>query len=182
LPLWEKSDDKYTAAKATALVFLGFGFGAPIWGWLSDRIKSRKKILWIGSYLAASAFLIILLLPNLPREFIYILLFLCGFFASVEVLIFAMANDVVSAEMNATAISFVNMLVMSSGFILQPIIGMLLDYLALFYMNTTTMLQYTPMHYRIALSILPLGLIIAGTTGLFLEETHKKAQAIPKQT
>jgi hypothetical protein len=77
-----------------------------------------------------------------------------------------------------TAIALTNMIVMLGGKIFQPVIGHMLDD------NwTTTMVNgarvYSTHAYQIALSVLPLGILLSIIITFFIRETHgdiEKAQ------
>jgi MFS family permease len=147
------------AAFGSSLVFLGFAIGSPIWGIISDFMGSRKTPIIFGSFLAALSATIIIFFSNTSLNINYALLFSLGFFTSAEVLVFAIGNDNCKKEISATTISFINMVVMLGGMILQPIAGYLLD--------------ICNDDYKIALLSLPAGLAIAGFLSLRITETAK---------
>lgn len=99
------------------MVFLGFAIGGPVWGRTSDIIKSRRKPLIMGSFSAA---LVSIALFNLSANNLILLLsvlFILGFLASAQVLVFAVGEDSCRPGMSATTVSFTNFIVMMGGFI-----------------------------------------------------------------
>ena len=80
----------------------------------------------------------------------------CLGICSVEIICFVMARESVPEELTATAMAFVNMLVMFSGLIVQPVVGWLL----------TWSHQHSIQHpqslidYRVAFLFIPLGLLL----------------------
>ena len=92
-----------------------------------------------------------------------VVLFLLGFFLGVEILIFAVVNDICPKEITATAMGFVNMLIMLNGSYFQPKIGLILDY---FYHLTDLN------KFKLALTILPIGFIISAILSLFLKSKN----------
>lgn len=156
------------AVTASSMVFLGFGVGAPIWGILSDVIFSRKIPLMLGSIISAILIFIILYIP-MSSLWLNIYMFLFGLFVSAEVLIFAAINDVCHEEISATAVGCVNMLVMVGGLALQPGVGVILDNLAYRYSFPEIM------NFRIALALLPVGLILSAILSAFLKNGMKFA-------
>ncbi len=118
---------KHEAASISSLVFWGFGFGGPIWGLIAIYCKSRATPLWIGSALSLLIFAFIVAFPTMPAIWFYILNFLFGAVASVEILVFTEANAVSNQETNATIVALVNMIVMLGGIVLQPLVGYILD-------------------------------------------------------
>lgn len=143
---------------SSSMVYIGFGVGAPLWGILSDFINKRKLLLTLGTSIAAILISVIIYIP-LPLCWVNICLFLFGFFIGVEILVFAIINYLCHKEISATAMGFVNMLIMLGGIYLQPKIGLILDHLTAF---------EELFKFKIALTILPIGLIIASTVSLFL--------------
>ena len=63
--------------------------------------------------------------------------------------------------------------IMMGGFIFQPVVGKMLDFL---WSGTTAhgIRVYSAHDYTLALSILPMGLAIAAICTLFIKETYKK--------
>lgn len=158
---------KADAATGVSLVFLGFAIGSPFWGYISEVLRSRKKPLVIGATaVTIISFYLIWLTPN-SIGLIYILLFGLGFFTGTEILVFAIGNDVCAHRLVASAVAFVNMLVMSGGFIFQPIVGNIIDF-----MNVKHDVLASFAEYRIALLILPIGLFISVLLSLSLKETY----------
>lgn len=151
--------DQDLATVGASIVLGGFGVGALVWGIVSDVVSSRKIPLIVGSIVAAVLISIIIYVP-LPPIWMNIFLFLFGFFISAEILVFAAINDLCHKEISATAVGFVNMVVMLGGLYLQPKVGVILDYLT--YPNELT-------KFKVALSILPVGLIISAILSMFLK-------------
>lgn len=163
--------DRVHAANANSMVFIGCAIGAPIWGIVSDFLGSRRIPLFVGAITAIVAFCILLYVQTLSLLSIYIILFLFGFFSSVQILIFAIAREVTSIKISGTAIGVVNMLVMIGGIVFPPAIGKILD------LNWAgTMVDgariYSAHAYTIALSLLPLGIFAGVLCTLFIRETH----------
>lgn len=170
---------KSQAAWGSSLVFLGFAFGAPTWGYLSERIKSRRLPLIAGSIAAALSMLYVLWMPSENVNIIYGMLFLTGFFTSVEILIFAVGNDISDSRASATAAAFSNMVITIAGAVLAPIVGLILDNSLKASGLTTPSLT----HYSAALTIIPACLILASILTLILKESHSSkvtAQAFKK--
>lgn len=167
---------KSQAAWGSSLVFLGFAFGAPIWGTISERIKSRRLPLMGGSIAAAVCMLYVLWMPTESLSIIYAMLFLTGFFASVEILIFAVGNDISDSRASATAAAFSNMVITIAGALLAPAVGLILDNS----LKASDLPIPSITHYSGALSIIPICLILASVLTLILKESHPKSVACQK--
>jgi len=167
-----------------SVLFLGFTIGAPLMGFISDKIRRRKLPMLIGSSLAAVFMMIILYLPGLNTYHLSFLMFFLGLSYSVQSLVFAVGREVSPREAAGTAIAMTNMIVMIGAMFLQPMVGRLLDWSLLARGGSLTIQGipndnihhlYTALDYKIALSIIPLGILIAAFLTFFLRETHAHA-------
>lgn len=163
----------FTRSLATSMitmVFLGWAIGGPLAGWCSDSIGTRRWPLMLGSILSAITISAILYLPSQSTIFLYVLFLLFGLFTSAQVIIFAIAREVSSKHISATAIALTNMFVMLGGVVFQPLFGIILDY---FWQGTT--FHDTPIYslhgYQAALSILPAGLLLSALLVFFMKES-----------
>lgn len=118
---------KTHAATASAMVFLGFGVGSPLWGSISNWLSSRRIPLVFGAASSACIACLIIFLPKMPHVYMLTCLFFLGLLASAEVLVFAVGNDITDKESSATTTGIINMLVMMGGIVMQPLIGQVLD-------------------------------------------------------
>jgi MFS family permease len=109
--------------------------------------------------------------------------FILGLCYSAQTIVFAVGRDLSPARSAGTAIALTNMIVMIGAMILQPMIGRLLD-LSLRYhhagdipkgiaMNQVHWL-YSAADYRLAMSIIPVGIMTAVFLTFFIRETHAK--------
>jgi len=119
--------DRAAAAGTTSLMFAGWVVGAPALGALSDRIGRRKPIMIAGAGLTCASMLAVLYVPGLPLPALQALLFVNGMFGSAMFMSFVCGRQHNPAEAAGAAIGIVNMAVMASGAVMQPLIGLLLD-------------------------------------------------------
>ncbi len=119
--------ERTVAASLTATALAGWGFGAFLSGWLSDRIGERRKPIICGLAIAFLALTVAIYGPKLPVFALGVLLLVAGLGSGVVVLSYAMAGDLSSAASRGSAYAFANMLMILSGAIFQPVVGWLLD-------------------------------------------------------
>lgn len=119
--------DMETAASIMSMVFIGWGIGGPIAGWVSDYTASRRVPLIIGSLLLFIIITVFISLPSAPVWLGMLLLILMGICASPQVICFAAAIEVSPRFSRGTAAAIVNMVVMIFESIFQPLVGKLLD-------------------------------------------------------
>lgn len=164
-----------------SVLFLGFTIGAPLMGYISDKLKRRKLPMVVGASGAAVVMMIILYAPGLDSTSLSILMFIMGLLYSVQSIVFAVGREVSPREAAGTAIAMTNMVVMIGAMFLQPLVGRLLDW-SLTKRESAKAIQgitidkmqqpYTAQDYQFALSIIPLGIVIAVILTFFLRETH----------
>jgi MFS family permease len=115
------------AAAFTSIIFIGWGVGAPLIGWLSDRIGLRRAPLLAGLILQTLALATLIYVPGLPGAVLAGLCFLVGFFGSAQIICFALVKENNPAHLSGTAIGMVNAMVTGAGALFQPLVGLLLD-------------------------------------------------------
>jgi MFS family permease len=115
------------AASLTSMLFVGWGVGAPLFGWLSDRIGRRKPPLLTGLLLETVALVVLVYVPGLPMPALVVLCFLVGFLGSAQIVCFALVKENHPPALSGTGIGFVNGMVTGAGALFQPLVGFLLD-------------------------------------------------------
>ncbi len=119
--------DRVAAGTVTSVTFIGWGIGAPLIGWFSDRIGKRRSPLIAGMMLSALSLVAILYLPGIPLWGVGVLCFGIGFGGSAQIVCFALVREHNPPQYSGTAIGMVNALVTGAGALFQPTIGWLLD-------------------------------------------------------
>ena len=162
-----------TAALAIGLVFIGWGVGGPLIGWLSDRMQKRKPLMMfsaLGSLVMLSAVLYL----HLPIVLVFICLFVYGMFNTGVAISYAVASEINPHRIAGTSMAFANMASILVGTLLQPLVGELLD------LNWDgTIVDSIPVYsahaFETAMVILPIILIAAFLVSWFIPETHCKS-------
>lgn len=180
------------AEVANSFLFLGFMLGAPTMGFISDKLRRRKLPMFMGAIFAAVVMMVILYVPGLTERNLCVLMFILGLLYSVQAIVFAVGRELSPQEAAGTAIAMTNMLVMIGAMFLQPVVGRLLDWSYRGHHSTELLGQvldaehirqlYTAHDYQVALSIIPIGILIAAILTFFLKETHAHAKPNPPQS
>ncbi len=150
------------AAFICNLVFIGVSIGGPVLAWVDSRFALRRQVTLWGALLSLVLMSLVLYVPPMPVWGVGVIMLLLGFTNSAYVLTFVIANEIAPAHMRATSVGFVNMLSVGSAPLLQPLAGF---FLALSSHHGT---HYTVHQYQIALTILPVGLLIAAWLSRYL--------------
>ena len=162
--------NKFRAANAVAMVFVGMAIGGPFLGWLADYLGKRRPLILLCAVLEVMLVILVLYDVNLSYPSLDIALFLFGFFASCQILIYGVSCDHAPADSSGFALSFTNMIVMFYGIISQPFVGGLLDIQANASSVSGVGLHYTAGDYQRVMLIMPVSLLIALLGVWYLKE------------
>jgi MFS family permease len=162
---------KAEAALLVSCLFVGWGVGAPLFGWLADRYRRRKPFMILGAILSTAGISAAVYLPHVSDVTLAAALIVQGLGASSMVLSFSVGRENTPLWAAGATVGIINGCVVGSGAVLQPLLGWVLD-LAW----DGTMLEgarvYTAAAYERAFLVLPVigvfGLLIA----LVVRETH----------
>lgn len=172
--------DPKAAAAVTSTLFLGWAAGAPLFGWLSDRLGRRVAPFVAGMVLATTTIAAIVYLPGLPVPLITVLCFLCGFGGSAQTVAFAIVREHNLPRLSGTAIGFANGIFTSAGALYQPLTGWLLDLGWRGQMSNGARV-YDVVAYQYALSAIVAGTFVALLCTLLIKETYCKPIARPEE-
>lgn len=160
-----------SASDINAMIFLGWAIGGPLIGMLSDYSHRRKLWLFWGSACSAGLAAVFLYV-KLPIIALYPLLLVFGICNSVEVLVFAVARESFAPKIGGTVLALVNMFVMVSGMIFQPLTGSILQDLG-HGIQSTDHTIYPAGDYRLALSVIVIGLVLSAILSLTIKESYQ---------
>ena len=163
--------DRTAAAGVTSMVFIGWGVGAPVVGWLSDRFRRRKPPFVAGLMLTALAMAGLAWAPGLPLWAVSALCFLCGFGGSGQIVGFAAVRELNPPAAGGAALGIVNGVVTGAGALYQPLLGWLLD-LAWTGEMAGGVRVYTVAAYSTAFSVLVAGAVVGIACTLLMRETR----------
>jgi MFS family permease len=165
--------DKITAALLVTWILIGWAVASPLWGYISNRIGQRKIPMYIGTVGTLFCLCPLLYAPLHHIFWTQCLLVGFGVFSAGFLPSFATARELCTESTVAAGLGFMNMMNMVGIAICQPAIGFLLDRL---WDGTTAhgVRVYPITAYQCALSLLPLGLLVAFFTLPFVKETHCK--------
>lgn len=163
---------KATAAGAVSMLYIGWLFGGPISGYISDRWGKRRLPLLISCTLSTAVISTMLLLPAIPLKLVYILLLVLGLCSCSQVIVFIANMEIHPKHLRGTAAAAVNMVVMGVGGFLQMLFGFLLDR-GEGRSTTEIITHYSSTSFRIAMLVIPAMMLIGLICCFFMEENCK---------
>ena len=170
-----KTARHFTAAEGAfgaSMTLAGWILSSFASGFISDRFKTRKIPLMVSAIGATVVSSAILFLPIMNVVFMDTLLFLLGVCCGPHPLCFTLSKENCPHEISGTAVAFANFVIMMGGMLLQPTVGALLAMLGRLTTAPGTEVVYTNWDFSVALSVIPIGLIIAYFITLFIRETY----------
>ncbi len=167
---------KTEAAAMTSTIFFGWAIFSPLCGWLSDRIGRRNPVLLAGVTTTALAFAALIYATPESRFALIVLLFVIGAGGSAMTVCFGSVRELNALDHSSTSLGLMNMCVVGSGAVMQPLIGWLLDL-----QWDGQMLDgarvYSAAAYSGAFSALLVSILAALVAGLLLRETRCQQRA-----
>lgn len=163
-----------SASQANIMLYLGIAIGSPLAAKLSDYWHSYTRVITLSAFMITSLFLIILYAPQLPLSAMFILLFAVGIFNSGQVLCFAAVKENVPNDISATASGFTNAIVMLSGLIFQPFLGLLLDFGWEGQLSSEGTKIYGTNAYHLAILAVPFCIALCLILARFIRDTYRR--------
>ena len=160
-----------TAALAVSWIFIGFGIGAPLLGWLSDLLGKRKPLMIIGTLLSLICLMAVLYGSDQSVVYISTYLFLFGFGASGFFISFSMIKEGFPILLTATVLGFMNTFDSICEALSEPLVGLILDHVWEGKL-VHGIHHFSTQGYQLALSLLPVYLSVACLLLFFIKETH----------
>lgn len=158
-----------------SLIFVGWMFGGPIYGWISDYLRLRNLPMYVANVATLIITVILIFVPNISATVIAILMFLLGLFSSGFILAFAVTKESNDHRLSATAIGFINTINTFGGASVQWLIGKILDVITAKSILTSGEKIFSYSEYQMALTSIPICLVIALISLFMLKETHCKS-------
>lgn len=166
-----------TAAQACVWVFLGMGIGCIAAASISNAIKSRKKVLSWSILATLLCFIVIFHVEHLSFNSMQFVMALAGFVSGGQILYFTVAKEQTPLQYSATAVSFINALVMCSGIIFQPLLGKILDMSWKGMISKDGLRIYDVTDFQNAFNVVLIALVLGWILVLFVKESYKESNS-----
>ncbi|NBX84961.1 MAG: MFS transporter [Gammaproteobacteria bacterium] len=157
------------ASNIVSMIFFGSMIGSPLAGWLSDRMRRRKYMMWIGGILAlVLCYPMCCMKQSLSVSELMFIFFSLGCVTSTQVVSYPLIAESNSAVYAGRACSLASMIIMGGGMCAQMIFGWLL--------NQHQMVDAVPTEeaFRGAMMMFPISIMLALLMLVFMKETFCK--------
>lgn len=158
------------AAAIIQFLWIGLSIGSFTIGAIAKTHKMQKNIMSITALLGTLVSLSFIYL-NFSVNIYYALTTLIGIASAGQILSFSMVKKINSDSLVGTAVGFNNMCVVAGGFLLQPIIGAILDK-----MWDGKIIDGAPFYnihaYKVSLMIIPVCYAVSFLVSFFLREKN----------
>ena len=162
----------HAAAFATGLIFIGWGIGGPLSGWLSDRLGRRKPLMIYSALFGLILTMLFVFSPGLTQTEAYIIFFIFGLTNTGVAISYAVSTELHHRNVIGTSIAFTNMISIFVGASLQPLVGRLVDLVAgpRSYHVENLLLS----DFQAGLKLLPISSLVALILAFMVKETNCK--------
>ncbi len=173
---------KMAATHVAGMLFFGTIIGAPLAGFISDKLSRRKLPMLIGA-MVSLLLISILIYMQLSITALTIIFFLLGLSTSTQVLSYPTVTESNPHALTAMSVSVVSFSVISGGALFEPLFGWLMD-LKWDHTVINGLNIYSNADLYRGLWIMPIAFILAGfiVTAIretFCEPLNEKASAKP---
>ncbi|HEV2614511.1 MAG TPA: MFS transporter [Gammaproteobacteria bacterium] len=150
-------------------IFIGFGVGGPILGFIADKTNAHSFIMKMTALVSSLSLLILIYGHHLSLWMIGFLMFVIGLCSAAILLAFVLAKNLNSVLMVGTVIAMVNTGGDIVGAVTQPLVGKFLD------LHWSGILVNGARHYSLsdyhhAFIILPIYLVLAWVSLFFVKD------------
>lgn len=162
----------HAAAFATGLIFIGWGIGGPLSGWLSDKIGRRKPMMIASATCGLILTSLFVFYPSMDKTTAYLLFFVFGLTNTGVAIAYAVSTEIHDRNVVGTSIAFTNMASIFVGASMQPLVGRLVDLVSGSRAYNVETLLLSDFQY--GFRILPVCSLIALILAFTVKETYCK--------
>lgn len=159
------------AALAVGGIFIGWGIGGPLMGWVSDKMQRRRPIMFVSALLSCVFIIAAIYAPSLSLWQAFVLLFAYGVSNTGVAISYAVSCEINPRPVAGTSMAFANMASVLIGAGFQPLIGWLLV-LHWDHVMVNGIPIYSTANFRTALLLLPACSCFGMVFAWWVKETH----------
>lgn len=162
------------AAGAVGFIFIGWGIGGPLFGWLSDYFRRRKFFMYLSPVAGFITMALVLYRPHLSLAALSIILLIYGITNAGVSISYALSAEINRRHLSGTSMAFCNLASVIVGACFQPFVGKCLDILSnqrVFHGKHL----YIAHDFQTALSVMLVFFVLAFISAFFIRETYCKS-------
>ena len=167
--------DRQIAGFSASLMMIGFAFGGPLGGFISDVMGSRKKPLMFSASISLIVWVLMLYVVDQNLLGRQLFIFAIGVVGGASIVTLAAARENSPSRISGAVTGFVNGAFVAGGAVFQPLVGFLLDR---YWQGQTvpggTARIYSLETYDIAFVAFPAAVACAVLMSVFIRETGCK--------
>ena len=176
--------DRTAAGGIVSMFYIGLALGATLWSAFVSKVESYKRAMFWSAILTGLFVCGVIYLPSLiadktiAMQVTYFMMAFAGAASAGQFIAFASITALNPSHRTATASGVHNMLCMFSGVVMLPLIGAVLDMVSP-NLASDVAERYSSQDFQIALSLIPLSVVIAALCMNFVQETYPQALTRP---
>ncbi|MGQ1910849.1 MFS transporter [Marinifilum sp. RC60d5] len=152
------------------MIFIGTMIGSPICGWISDKIRSRKKAMIGGAVLSLVIILLIIFPPSTSSGFFYVLFLFLGIITAAQSIGYPVIAESNEDKILGTANGLSSVILMGIGAIGQPLFGQLV---AMFGGDSSASAIQMQKAFQTAIWLMPIAFVASILCAILLRETFQ---------
>lgn len=159
------------ASVVSSMIFIGTIVGAPLVGFISDKIYRRRLPMVVGAIVSLVVASVIIFGSSFSYPQLIVLFFLLGLLTSAQVISYPMITESSPTAISSTALSLASMLIMLGGALFQDFSGWLLN----LHWNGAIVNGkpiYSVADYHFAMIVIPISFLVALLAALLIRETN----------
>lgn len=166
--------DRTLSSSMASMIYVGVALGSPVVAYLSDRFQKRVAFMRGGALLSCMTYIFIIYIPGIPSFMMYGLLLFAGMAFSGQILAFVLLTQKVPVYATGVSLGFMNMIVMLSGVIFEPLVGKILTTSSKVIGKESCEIVHTMQDFQIALSVIPISLLGAYILSYFIRDIYQE--------
>lgn len=152
------------ASLVVSMILFGTIVGAPVLGFISDKLNKHKNIMLWSSVFCLLLSIIIFFQTNASINKLMLYFFVLGFLSSAQCISYPMMMKITPSFLTCTAIAFTGLIIMLGGGLLQPLWGIIVEN-GIFFIKSS---YYSNQH--LAFFVLIMGFLFAIAISAYLKE------------